>query len=164
MSRRAQRRIGIGDKAHGLGESDERGLHLLLREIEGAVGGATRHLHVDDAFGEVVAADQLLMHPVQLFAGRGPVHAKLLQGAAEAFHVGGIVHEPAVHHGADLINTIGEQEAAIEDRDFSFRFREILAVDVDGADHATGFLRGSQPLSTIPTAESMGVVAAPAGG
>ena len=81
------------------------------------------------------------MHPVQLPAGAGPLDAELLERAGKAFRVGGIVDEPAVHHGTHLINAVGKQEAAIEDGDFPFRFREILAIDIDGADHATGLLQ-----------------------
>jgi len=78
--------------------------------------------------------------------------------------VGGVVDKLAIHYGTHLVNPVGEQEAAIEDRYFPFRFREILAIDVNGADHETGLLIGSKPLNTIPTAESMGVVEAKAGG
>ena len=81
------------------------------------------------------------MHGVQLVARAGPGHAQFLERAAEALHVRGVVDELAVDHGAHFVDPVGEQEAAVEYRDFPFGFREILAIHEDGADHGRRLLR-----------------------
>jgi hypothetical protein len=78
--------------------------------------------------------------------------------------VGGIIDQLAVYHRTHFIYPVGEQEPAIEYRDFPFGLREILAIHVDGPDHARGLLDAALLLSTIPNGESMGVVAGLAGG
>jgi len=80
MSRRAQRRsgvvmtlmpvtaLGLFTRLMAWVKAMSVGFTSPLGEVEGAVRGTTRHLHVDDAFRELVPLDELGMHVVQLVA------------------------------------------------------------------------------------------------
>ena len=133
----------------------------LLGKVEGAVGSAPRHLHVDDAFVQIVALHHLEMHREQFVLGAGPVDAEFLQRTLQPLHVRAVVDELAVDHGGHFIDTVGEQESAVEYRDFSFRFRKILAIDKNRAGHARSSLMLCGPVNQIPPPKSMGVVEPP---
>jgi len=105
------------------------------REGELALGDAARHLHVDRALDEAVAAHELLLEPRPLGRRVGIRDADLLQRAFEPGEVRVVVDEARVQHRADLVDAVGEQEAAVHDRNLRLLERHEGAVDENDARH-----------------------------
>ena len=63
------------------------------------------------------------------------LHVEFAQGAVEAAHVTRVVHQLAVHHAGHLVNAVGEEQAAVENRDLGVVFRTVPPVEVDRACH-----------------------------
>jgi hypothetical protein len=101
----------------------------VLAEVAAGVGAA-RHFQIDHAVDEIVARDEFLL---DLLDARGGFRQRQLDLADRAFQprqMRGIVDQLAVQHGGDLIDAVGKQEAAIENRDLRLRERDERAVDV----------------------------------
>ena len=67
--------------------------------------------------------------------------AELGERARQPCHVPRLVDEAAVAHLADLVDGVGELEAAVLDVDGGFGVRQIAAVDVDDAGHGAPTVR-----------------------
>ncbi len=82
-----------------------------------AFGHAPGDLNIEEAFTEVVPADQLPheIEPLGPLVGIGD--AGFGQRALEAAKMALDLDHPPIEHAISLIDTVGEQEAAIHDGD-----------------------------------------------
>jgi hypothetical protein len=102
-----------------------------------ASGRSARHLHIDQPFIDPIAPHGLVQHPGQRFRRHRNGDAQLVQAAMQARHVTVEIGQPAVEHRPDLIDAVGELEAAILDVDHGLAVRLVLAVDVGDAAHSS---------------------------
>jgi hypothetical protein len=100
-----------------------------------ALGHAARHLHVHQPLDEVVAAHEFLFEPGPLRGAVGVCDPDLAERAVEPREMRLVVDQAPVEHGADLVDAVGEQEAAIHDRDRGLLVGHEGAIDVDDASH-----------------------------
>ena len=122
-----QRRV---DDLLGLREGDEGRPHIGGKG-EVAIARAAGDLHVDEAFGYAVARDQLAFDLHDLLSRERRRDFDCRQRAVEAIEMRVVVDELAVEHRADLVDAVGEQEAAIEHGDLRLGARDVVAIDVD---------------------------------
>lgn len=109
------------------------------------VGAAPRHPEVEQALVEPVARDDLAVEIEQPRVGVGVRDSELGQRAREARPMGRKVDQTAAHHGRDLIDGIGEQEAPIEDRDPGLGLGQPLVIHVNGSGHRVALRRNPKP-------------------
>ena len=122
-------RLGLVHDRRGLGEGEAGGCNGIERREKVAIGRrAARDLQVDPPLGQLVAFDQAVQHdrPVGLVGDPGQRHR-----AGQPGRMVRPVAKPPVDHRGNLIDPLGEEQAAIEDRHACFGFREKFAVEPD---------------------------------
>ncbi|MGY4340711.1 hypothetical protein ACVWW3_005617 [Bradyrhizobium sp. LM2.9] len=107
------------------GEHHQARLDVALGEGEvAALVGPTRDLEIDEAVLDLVARDQFLLDLGDALDRLGQLQLDLADRALQPRQMRGVVDQLAVEHRRDLVDAVGEQETAIEDRDFSVRERD----------------------------------------
>ena len=108
---------GRVDDVLGGSEHDQRRLDALgKREVAPGIGAA-RHFQIDHAVDEIVARDQLLLDLLDARRGFRQRQLDLADRTLQPRQMRGVVDQFAVEDGGDLIDAVGKQESAIEDRD-----------------------------------------------
>ena len=100
-----------------------------------ARGDAARHLHVDEAVPDAVAADEFALDRRE----RGPRHRHVdldfRERPLETVEVPALVDRMAADHLADLVDAVGELVAAILDMHRRIPVSDIASVDIGPAWH-----------------------------
>ena len=118
---------GAVDDGARLGEHHQ--VRAQVRVVEEvAVGFAAGNVQVNCAFLQVVRRDEAFLYGDDFRERQRQRHGEFVQAAFEAAQVRGVVRQFAVDDGADFVNAVGHEEAAVEDGDFRFVFGQILAV------------------------------------
>ena len=99
------------------GEHDQRRLDALGKRKVAPGIGAARHFQIDHAVDEIVALDQFLLDFLDACGRLRQRQFDLADRALQPRQMRGIVDQSAVEYGGDLIDAVGKQESAIEDRD-----------------------------------------------
>ena len=120
-----------------MGEGDHGRRHALGIE-KVAIGHAAGDLEIDDAFLDLVQRDQLGMQRAELGMAerRGDLH--LGERAVEPREMIFKIERLAAQDRRHLVDAFGEQESAVEDRDFGVGLRHEAAIHIDGAGHGVG--------------------------
>src|SRR5579863_3317089 len=99
---------------------------------------AAGDLEIDDAVDDAVAPHGFAHHRFQRRVRHRRRDAQLGERAVQARKMQCLVDETAAAHRDDLVNAVGELEAAILDMDASMTVRNIAAVDVGDTRHSGG--------------------------
>ncbi|MET4835108.1 hypothetical protein ABIF44_004515 [Bradyrhizobium japonicum] len=117
-------RGGVDDVLLG-GEHHQARLDVALGKGEvAALVGAARDLEIDEAILDLVARDQLLLELGDALDCLRQLQLDLADRALQAGQVRSVVDQLAVEHGRNLVDAVGEQEAAIKHRDLGVRERD----------------------------------------
>ena len=165
ISRRFQRRSGTVDHLRAtlgqlgagdrflLGEHDHGGFDIRRREREIALPDAARHFHVHEPLDEPVALDELFLE-LRPFRDRiGIFDADLAEAAHQPRQMRIVIHEPPAQNRRNLVDTVGEEEAAIHDGNARLFIGDEFTVDENDAGHGhlscdrDGALRTGRQLS-----------------
>ena len=120
-----------------LDEHEQSGLQPGRRdEVAGDIGAAG-DLEIDQALAKAIMGDQRLLRRLDLVQGQRQGDADFGAGTFQPGEMAGAVDQPAIDHGRNLINAVGEQEAAIERGDADVFERQKLAVEI-GDGHGGG--------------------------
>jgi hypothetical protein len=133
-------RVGFGAGARPRGD-DQRRPHVV-RERKIARRGAARHLQIDRTFGDAVAPRHLAQHDEQRRPSHRRRHAQFGERTVEPVEMAGGVDQRPVADFADLVDRVGELEAAILDVHRALAMGNVTAVDIGDAAHAEGPFTG----------------------
>ena len=95
--------------------------------------GAPRHLKIENSVLDPVAAHDLVHDANERRARHRHRDIELAERALEPVEVARLVEAPSGDHGDNLVNSIGELEAAILDMNRGVAMGQIAAVDVGDA-------------------------------
>jgi hypothetical protein len=122
-------------RVDGLGGDDDRRADRRIGKGVIARRDAAADLEVDEAVGDQV----LRQGPADHLAQGGPAHrrgdAQLAEAPVQPLEVAGLVGQGAAEHGPNLVDAVGELEAAVLDVHQGPAVGDVPAVDVGDAAH-----------------------------
>jgi hypothetical protein len=118
-----------------LGEHREGRGHVLFEHEVAVARIAARDLQVDQTFGHVVARGDLAMKRQQCGVIGRHRDADGLGRALQPRGMAVIIEQLAVQNAGDLVNRIGKDIAAIEDRDLGLFLGQPFSVEIDDTAH-----------------------------